>query len=83
MTKVTIDLTDLVELQAQAATKMSDHFDKMVDTNTSIKKAVKQFARAYIEAALKDSNGSKTKAAKKVGLSYPTFLNWYNRYMKD
>ncbi len=42
---------------------------------------VAELARHYLERALQDAEGNKTKAAKLVGLSsYQTFTNWMERY---
>lgn len=83
MAKVTIELADLVELQSKAASNLSDQFDKMVEANVTINEAVRDFTKKYLEAALAQTGNSKKRAAEKIGLSYPTFINWFNRYLKD
>ena len=83
MAKVTIDLNDLIELQTKAASSLSDQFDSMLKANISANEAVTSFIQGYLKAALEQSGHSKKRAAEKLGLRYPTFINWFNRYMKD
>lgn len=56
-------------------------FTKDFDKNFNISKIMDEVKVFYIKKAMQESNGSKTKASKLLGLSnYQTLTNWLERY---
>ncbi len=56
-------------------------FTKDFDKNFNISKIMDEVKVFYIKKAIQESNGSKTKASKLLGLSnYQTLTNWLERY---
>jgi transcriptional regulator with PAS, ATPase and Fis domain len=54
---------------------------KKLSPKFSIKSEIAVLAKTYIETALEETNGNKTKAAKLLGLpSYQTLNNWMQKY---
>lgn len=60
---------------------VSTVLNKPLGQGLDIRRIMEQVARHYLERALQESDGNKTKAAQLVGLpSYQTFTNWMKKY---
>ena len=65
-------------LQARPASGL---MGRPLGENLRLPDLVSELARHYLERAIEDADGNKTKAAELVGLpSYQTFTNWIDRY---
>ena len=55
--------------------------DRSLGNDLDLRQLQADVARHYLERALKEAAGNKSKAAKLVGLpSYQTFSNWLQKY---
>jgi DNA-binding NtrC family response regulator len=61
--------------------RSSGILNQPLEEGFSLEKIMAEVARHYLIRAVKDAHGSKTKAAKLVGLSnYQTLTNWMKKY---
>jgi transcriptional regulator with PAS, ATPase and Fis domain len=78
----TITTEDMREaLLAVPHAKRSDVLGRPLGSGLNLSELLAEVARHYLERALDEAAGNKTKAAELVGLpSYQTFTNWLQRY---
>jgi DNA-binding NtrC family response regulator len=54
---------------------------RSIDTGMDLQGVIGEVARHYLRAALKQTNGNKSKAARLLGFTnHQTFANWLERY---
>ena len=57
---------------------------RSIEENLELQEVMGEVARHYLERALRESGGNKTKAAEMLGLgSYQTLTNWAEKYGLD
>jgi transcriptional regulator with PAS, ATPase and Fis domain len=78
----TIDLEDIREAMLPMVNPTNDSLlHKPLDDGINLPKLMELLAQHYLNRALHEANGNKTKAAELVGLpSYQTFSNWAKKY---
>jgi transcriptional regulator with PAS, ATPase and Fis domain len=80
--KETIEERDVRDaLVSPAPAKSSDVLNRALGSGFSLQESLKEVARHYLERAVQESHGNKTKAADLVGFSnYQTLSNWLRKY---
>ncbi len=69
------------ELLTPTADQAANLLDRRLGEGLQLPALITELARHYLERALEEASGNKTKAAELVGLSsYQTFGNWMERY---
>jgi transcriptional regulator with PAS, ATPase and Fis domain len=78
----TITVEDVKCAIAQkSANRESEILNRSLGDGFNLPRVIKQVATHYLERALHEANGNKTKAANLVGApSYQTLTNWLNKY---
>ena len=81
-TGTTIELDDIREAILPIVNPTNDSLlHKSLGDGVNLPKLMEKLAQHYLNRALGEANGNKTKAAKLVGLSsYQTFSNWAKKY---
>ena len=81
-TGATIGIEDIREAMIPISHSREDTLlDRPIKDGVNLPELMDKLAQHYLEKALDESNGNKTKAAELVGLpSYQTFSNWMKKY---
>jgi DNA-binding NtrC family response regulator len=78
----TIDLEDIQDAMLPMVNPTNESLlHKPLGDGINLSKLMEILAQHYLNRALQEANGNKTKAAELVGLpSYQTFSNWAKKY---